>query len=88
MKETQHDVVPVRIYFSSNSVKSPKQEMPNSKAQEDASETLCYPCVPAIPNPSHHFSHEQSHSLQLGFSQTLVQKWHLRVAIKAQPRVR
>lgn len=53
--------MPVRIYISGNSVKPPKQGIPSSKAQENALEMLRYQCVPAIPNPSHHFSHEQSH---------------------------
>lgn len=45
----------------------------------------CYQSVPAPPNPSHHFSHEQPHCLQLDFSQGAAQGWHLSVAIKAQP---
>lgn len=61
LKKAQSDLVPLRIYVSSNSVKSPKQEKPNIQAQESASEALCYQCIPALPNPSHHFSHEQSH---------------------------
>lgn len=56
-----------------------------TQAQENASEMLCYQWVPAIPNPSHHFSHEQSRWLQLDFSQALVQDWHLSVPIKAHP---
>lgn len=45
----------------------------------------CYQWVPALPNPSHHFSHEQSHWLHLDFSQATVEGWHLSVPIKAQP---